>query len=148
MWGFRLATLLLIVSFVFSPVRCDASSAPHSLFVDPVPSGGEQDARSSSVAMTDHSHHHHAGMHHAAKTAASESATPAQDVCALDDVVGTDLHSEQPVGAALDLPVTPVTPMVAALLPLEGERVMPIVAPAAILTGIAAPPEAPPPRSA
>ena len=146
-YALRVVTLLLVVSFAFIPVRCDASSAPHSIFVDPVPSGGEPVARSSSAAMTDHSHHH-AGMHHTAKTAAAEDSTPAQEACALTQAEGTDLHSQQPVGAALDLPVTPVTPMVAALMLLEGERVVPISAPTATLTGISAPPEAPPPKSA
>lgn len=146
-YALRVITLLLVVSFAFIPVRCDASSAPHSIFLDPIPSGGGQDVRSSSTAMTDHSHHH-AAMHHAAKTAASDDSAPAQDVCALTQAEGTDLQSQQPVGAALDLPVTPVAPMVSALLPLEGERLMPISAPTTTLTGISAPPEAPPPKSA
>ena len=32
----QLLTLLLIVSFAAIPVRCDASAAPHSIFVDPM----------------------------------------------------------------------------------------------------------------
>lgn len=145
----QLLTLLLVVSFAAIPVRCDASMAPHSIFVDPVAMDADAD-RQSDAAPVDN-HHHHAGMHDmAGMTAdvADDASSAAQDGCVVSMTAGTDLHSQQPVGAAFDLPTTPVPPVASALLPIEGELVVFASASTMVLTGIMAPPEAPPPKSA
>lgn len=151
--GLRLVILLVIVSFAFIPVRCDASSAPHSIFVDPVVLDSERGSHHASASHTQSEmpagHAHHAGMHHDAKSASTAvDSDPLQDVCALTLTSGTDTSSQQPIGAALDLPTTPVPPVANALLPFEGDSPTRVSAPAIVLTGVTAPPEAPPPKFA
>lgn len=75
----------------------------------------------------------------------TRDASPSVDVCAL--TVGADLNSQQPVGAALDLPTTPIPPVASNLLPIEGTLVTRVNPVPLTLTGVAAPPEAPPPKS-
>jgi hypothetical protein len=147
-WGFRLATLVLIVSFAFIPVRCDASTAPHSIFVDPValdgPATHAHHAETSDPAPAAHHQHHH-GMVMADVSTVSEGA---QEVCPLALAGGSDAESQQPVGAALDLPTTPVAPDASTLLPLDGERLNRSTAPVIALSGIPTIPDSPPPKAA
>ena len=155
MWGFRLATLVLIVSFAFIPVRCDASTAPHSIFVDPIaldgPDAHEHHGETSAPAPTAHHQHHH-GMEMADDAALSEvvqaeAPDVAQELCPLFLASGSDPESQQPVGAALDLPTTPVSPDATTLLPLDGERLDRPTAAVIVLSGIPTVPESPPPKA-
>lgn len=162
-WGLRLVSLLVIVSFAFIPVRCDASTAPHSIFVAPDmlnQSGGH------AHHATDTSHHTHAAAksapHHSpmaadmtghTHTAASDDAPSnlgdsSQQACAVALAAGSDPGSQQPVGATLDLPASSVTPVTVTLQPLDLQTELLLFAPAAVLTGITAPPDAPPPKAA
>ncbi len=151
--GLQLVTLLLIVSFAFIPVRCDASTAPHSIFVDPVVAerAGDAQARPSagSNAGASMHHQHHAGMVMADQAADSDASTEtaSQEDCAIVLDNGADLSSQQPVGAALDLPTTPVPPNEAALIPLDGEPIVRSTAPVTAPDGVLSPPDAPPPKS-
>lgn len=154
-WGFRLATLVLIVSFAFIPVRCDASTAPHSIFIDPTALNGN-DAHAhhaeTSAPATTAQHHHHHGMAMGADTTDSgvaqvAASDAAQQACPLALASGSDPESQQPVGAALDLPTTPVSPDATTLLPLDGERLGRSSAPAIALSGIPVVPDSPPPKA-
>lgn len=147
-WGLRIVTVLVVLSFAFIPVRCDASTAPHSIFVDPVTlaSDGHAHHAAEQEAAGEHAHHHHAGMSHATDVA-SVASDPMQDLCALSLGAGADASSQQPVGAALDLPVTPVPPSETALLSRDDESLLRFAAPAAMHSEIAVAPDAPPPKS-
>jgi hypothetical protein len=159
-WGLRLVSLLVIVSFTFIPVRCDASAAPHSIFVAPnmLNQSGEH-----AHHATETSHHavaksvpHHSPVaadtaghtHNAASDDASSSLSDSsQQACAVTLAAGSDPESQQPVGATLDLPATSLNPDTATLQPLDMETELLLFAPAAVLTGMAAPPDAPPPKA-
>lgn len=158
-WGLRPVVLLLVVSFMFIPVRCNASSAPHSIFVDPVVPE-RTDAHAHHLAATakpgestpaGHHHHHHGAV------ASSESTEAKGDLlradtsklhCPFDLPGGSDAQSQQPVGGSLDLPTTPVAPDLAIPLPLDGERVGLTNAPTLALSGIPISPDSPPPKTA
>jgi len=150
-WGIRLVTILLIVSFAFIPVRCDASTAPHSIFVDPTGMNmermaGHQHAAAASSESGSMTGHHH----HGAPTSSSDadSADASHLLCQFMLADGADAQSQQPVGAALDLPATPVPPDIEALLQMDGDPLMQANPPAAMLTGISIPPDSPPPKAA
>ena len=146
--GIPLISLVLIVSFAFIPVRCDASDAPHSIFVSP-----------NMLAMKNTGSH----QHHSSSTEVRERTVPghnpAMAVTGLDHTTdrsasnpgwlanGSDPESQHPLGAAFALPTTSVTPGSTNLLSLEGQR-RPLLVPVALaLDGMTVPPEAPPPRA-
>jgi len=144
----KLVTLLLIASFALIPVRCDASTAPHSIFTDPMTVDAADD-KSDAESVTHH-HQHHPGMNMADMTADAGNAhsSTSDELCSISLTAGTDLHSQQPVGAALDVPTTPVPPVAVGLFQLDGEPIVRASAPVLVLTGVTAPPEAPPPKFA
>lgn len=149
-WGIRLVTLVLIVSFAFIPVRCDASTAPHSIFVDPIGMNmermsGHQHAAASSEPGTTAGHHHHGEPN---STGSTGSADTSHLLCQFMLADGADAQSQQPVGAALDLPATPVPPDIEALLQVDSTALLLANAPAEMLTGVAIPPDSPPPKAA
>lgn len=147
--GLQLVTLLVLVSFAFIPVRCDASAAPHSIFVDPVAIDTEHEADPSGSQMSGMAgmHHHHAGMTQSDAAADGTESSPLQDVCAVHLANGADPESQQPVGATLDLPTTTALTASTILPPLDGESIARPASAVDKLTGIAAPPDAPPPKS-
>ena len=159
--GIPLVSLLLIVSFAFIPVRCDASAAPHSIFVSPTMlgmtspaahqhhSGGAapqqtvpgHDPAMRAAAMDHTSHHHEASESDSTDPSPSEESSPRSLANSGDP------QSQQPVGATLDLPTTSVTPISTMLLPLEREPLLLVLPVAAALHGMTVRPEAPPPKA-
>ncbi len=160
-------SLALVVSFALIPVRCDASTAPHSIFLSPNMlnhSGSHQQHTSDAAAQSEQSRsipHHSpvaadadpamAGMHADAQTTSdtpdSTGNNSASEHCA--PLLGNenDPGSQQPLGATLDLPATSVTANSTTLQPLDGEPLLLSFGPTSILSGITTPPDAPPPKS-
>ena len=156
-WGIRLISLLLIVSFAFIPVRCDASAAPHSIFIAPGvmnETGGHphhatgiaQGAVSKSVphhspVVDDSSAHQQCNR---ASIADRVSSTPddSSQVHTLSLSGSADPASQQPVGGTLDMPPTSITPGSTTLQPLDTQTELLLFAPAAVLDGISTPPDA------
>lgn len=154
--GIRLITLMLVVSFVFIPVRCDASAAPHSIFVAPVAMGSMAHSHhemahsgpAKTVAgksMLAHTQHHDATASSSAKSMLAARSLRAPCSAMLSS--GADPKSQQPVGAALDLPTAPVPPTSSALLARDGATVLSWPAQAVAPQGIALEPDAPPPKT-
>jgi hypothetical protein len=153
--GIRLVSLFLIVSFAVIPVRCDVSAAPHSIFTAP----GVMNA------MDRHAHHatgatpresaksvpHHSPMAedasgHRHGVAADGASADLTERCSSVLGSGGDPKSQQPVSATLDLPTSSITPDAVTLQPLDTQAELLLFAPATVLSGITAPPEAPPPK--
>jgi len=167
MRGMSLISLLLVVSFVLIPVRCDASTAPHSIFVSPNmlnPSAGHEHHMSGAATQSEQTKsipHHSpvaadadpamAAMHGHTQTASDTPDSPAErsarDHCASLLASDNDPGSQQPVGATLDLPPTSVVANSTTLQPLDGEPLLLSFGPTSILSGITTPPDAPPPKS-
>lgn len=167
MRGMSLISLVLVVSFALIPVRCDASTAPHSIFVSPNmlnQADGHQHHMSGAAAQSEptKSIPHHspvaadvdpamAAMHDhgqmAGETSDSTGSAPVCERCAPLLANGNDPGSQQPVGATLDLPPTSVVANSTTLQPLDGEPLLLSFGPISILSGITTPPDAPPPKS-
>ncbi len=172
--GLQVIALLLIVSFVCIPVRCDASAAPHSIFMSATMVNEQHagthhhaatDAASTDAAPTHEKHvpGHDPRMamattHHAA-SAQTQVPQPSSDLapvalqnslhnpCGVSLASGNDPKSQQPVGATLDLPTTTIAPDSTTLHPLDTTALELMFAPAVELSGFIAPPEAPPPKA-
>lgn len=160
--GLWLVSLLVITSFAFIPVRCDASAAPHSIFLAPnmlnhsgehAHHAAEKPQGSSAKTVPHHSPvtgdpstHQHGESNSASDRGSSPADDPNQSIPSTDLGTGSDPESQQPVGAALDLPTTSVDPTTTLLRPLDTQPQLLIFAPAAVLSGISAPPEFPPPK--
>lgn len=156
----HLVPLAIIISLIFIPVRCDASAAPHSIFVSAaamnMPGEHSHHAESTGTNEPAKSVPHHSPVaadgtmqHHTeADHVMSRTDDPIQQLCSLALTNGNDPESQQPVGAALDLPTTPITPNSATFQPLDTQSTLLLFAQAAVLSGIAFPPDAPPPKLA
>lgn len=159
-WGIRLVSLLLIVSFAFIPVRCDASAAPHSIFVAPGAmneagghthhaSGIAHEAVSKSVphhspVADDSSAHQHTPSSSDRASSTQDDSSPARSL----SLTGrADPASQQPVGGTLDVPPTSITPSSITLQSLDTQTELLLFAPPSVLDGISAPPDVPPPRA-
>lgn len=167
MRGMSLISLLLVVSFALIPVRCDASTAPHSIFVSPNmlnQADGHQHHMGDAAAQPEQTKsipHHSpvaanadpamAAMHDhgqmTGETPDSTGSAPVCERCAPLLANGNDPGSQQPVGATLDLPPTSVVANSTTLQPLDGEPLLLSFGPISILSGITTPPDAPPPKS-
>ena len=158
-----LVSLLVALSFVFIPVRCDASTAPHSIFVSPnmlnVAGGHQHHGGGVARAAPVQSIAHHSPISHDADTTVSGAHQHGPDGAKSTDSpaseqatahLGGDNHpgSQQPVGATLDLPPTTVTSESNLLPLLEGESRLLIFGPTSTLHGISHTPENPPPEIA
>ncbi len=78
-----LISLLLVVSFVLIPVRCDASTAPHSIFVSPNmlnPSAGHEHHMSGAATQSEQTK---SIPHHSPVAADADPAMAAMQVVAL-----------------------------------------------------------------
>lgn len=154
-YSIRAITLMLLVSFAFIPVRCDASVAAHSIFASP-----------SGMASMGHGHaaHHASGqkvvpgksmLGHASHPASpaerqhlATGAFGAEEPGRVLLAGGSDPESQQPVGAALDLPTPPVPPDAGIPLIAADDVVSLAAAAVVVLHGIAISPDAPPPKDA
>ncbi len=162
-----MVSLMVVLSFVFIPVRCDASTAPHSIFISPNMlnqtdghrhhgAGSESPGRAKSIAhhspvtfdpdASDSPAHLHGQAADSNRSNASMEET-AREHCAPLLGSGSDPASQQPVGATLDLPPTSIVSGSNALQPLDSEPLRISFGPTAILSGIATPPDSPPPES-
>lgn len=164
--GMPLISLAVILSFVFIPVRCDASTAPHSIFVSPNmlnqtsdhqhhAASAARSERSQTIAhhspliieagsATTASHVHEADLDMSAASQSSDSAhTPGAPMLGNP----SDPGSQQPAGATLDLPPSSVISNTTNLQPLDGEPLLLSFDRLLVLSGISTPPDAPPPKS-
>ncbi|HET9662390.1 MAG TPA: hypothetical protein VFP05_18835 [Thermomicrobiales bacterium] len=155
-WGIQLVSLFLIVSFAVIPVRCDVSAAPHSIFAAPNmlnQSGAHTHhatgalQRESAKSVPHHSPVADGASGHQHAIASDGAPVSLTERCSSLLGAGGDPESQQPVGATLDLPSSSITPDTVTLQPRGMQTQLLRFAPAALLSGIDAPPETPPPRA-
>lgn len=163
-YGMSLISLLLVISFVFIPVRCDASTAPHSIFVSPTMlnqmAGHQHHTQNINQSEATQSFAHHSplmldadsGMpaehqHTQSPATPNGSDTPAGEPSPAQLANGSDPGSQQPMGATLDLPPASVTADSNTMPRLEQESDLLLFGSISILRGITTAPTTPPPQS-
>lgn len=155
-----MVSLLLVLSFAFIPVRCDASTAPHSIFVSPTmlnATGGHahhtgHENRTATVKSV--AHHSPLSLDAASAEPGAHEHGPSATDAPTGDQPGSQLGgandpgSQQPVGATLDLPPTSVIGESSILPLLERTLQLLVFAPISIPGGITTAPDPPPPKLA
>lgn len=157
-------SVLLALAFLLVPVRCDAASAAHSIFLTPAESGVALDGQ-----------HHHAEHEVTKESSTHAKAVPSKGMGAQhsaeaettflcgDDTTGpvtpdatadvahgvaTDTKSQSPVGATLYLPIPAILRSFHNHLTLETERLVEFPNPGQPIPAEPGSPDPPPPRLA
>lgn len=159
----RLLNVLLALAFLLIPVRCDAASAAHSIFLTPAESGVAVDGgHRHSGAATSHQHDTQGKAAPSKDMTAQHAAVESDPFLCGDEVTTTqtsvatehpadpgetDAKSQSPLGATLYLPI-PTTLQIFELTPsLEIEQRLELPPPAGLVSAELISPEPPPPKS-
>lgn len=141
-----IVSVLLALSFLAIPVRCDAALAPHSIFLSPAQSGVAIEHSHSSSPSSHRQPSQGKAVH--SKSAALEAELHDPRYICGDDVAEreTDTKSQAPVGATFDLPIQSVVQRSGFVPPPSDECTLTLPQPGCLSEGAAVAPDPPPPK--
>ncbi len=148
----RLLNVALALAFLLIPVRCDAASAAHSIFLTPEQSGvAIAGAHAHSAASATHQHTSQGKAIPSKDMAAPHPAVADAPRCGDEgtgDTGETDSKSQNPVGATLYLPIPTALHTLALNPSLETEQLVELPLPGQLSSAELMSPEPPPPKPA